>query len=149
MGSARPGGCRAGAHTPGRHHHAKRTAAGSPQRKRCRQEEWGLAAYALDGRGQVAPIGVEDGLARKLLSGETLSDGQWDATLGLLRSANRVELLLGPAGAGKSKLLKTFDEGARLAGQSVTYLGTTSTSVKVLKKDGFKDTQTLSRLPRR
>jgi conjugative relaxase-like TrwC/TraI family protein len=107
-------------------------------------EEWGLAAYALDGRGMVAPIGVEGGLARKLLSGETLSAGQWDAVLGLLRSANRVELITGPAGAGKSKLLKKFDEGAKLAGESVTYLGTTSTAVKVLKKDGFADAQTLA-----
>jgi conjugative relaxase-like TrwC/TraI family protein len=108
-------------------------------------EEWGLAAYAMDGRGQVAPIGVEDGLARKALRAETLSSGQWDAVLGLLRSVNRVELLLGPAGAGKSKLLNTFDEGAKQAGQNVTYLGTTSTAVKVLKIDGFKDTQTLAR----
>ena len=28
------------------------------------EEEWGLAAYALDGRGTVAPIGVADGLTR-------------------------------------------------------------------------------------
>ena len=89
------------------------------------QEELDLAAYAMDGRGKALPIGVTSELGRRLAGGETLNDGQWDAALGLLRSANKVEVVLGPAGAGKSKLLKKFDEGAGLAGQTVTYLGTT------------------------
>ena len=105
----------------------------------------GLAAYAMDGRGRAAPIGVAPDLARRLLAGgERLNDGQWAAALGLLRSANKVEVVMGPAGAGKSKLLAKFDEGARLAGQAVTYLGTTSASVKVLQKDGF-EANTLAR----
>jgi conjugative relaxase-like TrwC/TraI family protein len=107
-------------------------------------EELSLAAFAMDGRGTVAPVGVADGLDRLLPTGERLSDGQWEAALGLLRSANRVEVITGPAGAGKSKLLKKFDEGVRLAGQSVTYLGTTSASVKVLTQDGF-EANTLAR----
>jgi conjugative relaxase-like TrwC/TraI family protein len=109
------------------------------------REEEALAAFAADGRGTVAGIGIADSLTRKLATGETLNDGQWNAARGLLESENRVNLLLGPAGAGKSKLLKKVDEGATLAGKSVTYLGTTNTSVKVLIKDGFNDTQTLAR----
>jgi conjugative relaxase-like TrwC/TraI family protein len=108
-------------------------------------EEDGLAAFAACGRGTVKPIGLAEGLTRKLATGETLNSGQWEAACGLLASANRVNLVLGPAGAGKSKLLRKFDEGARLADQSVTYLGTTATSVKVLKMDGFTDTQTVAR----
>src|SRR5262249_8866569 len=72
-----------------------------------------------------------------LADGKTLNDEQFAAATGLLNSQNRVELVLGPAGAGKSKLLAKYDEGMRRAGQGVTYLGTTSTSVKVLRKDGF------------
>ena len=54
------------------------------------EEENRLAAFALDGRGTVAPIGLAEGLTRKLATGETLSDGQWDAARGLLESENRV-----------------------------------------------------------
>ncbi len=107
-------------------------------------EEWKLAAFAMDGRGAVTPIGVADGLDRYLPGGERLTDGQWEAAMGLLGSANRVEVITGPAGAGKSRLLRKFDQGVRLAGQSVTYLGTTSASVKVLTEDGF-EANTLAR----
>ncbi|APW58620.1 MobF family relaxase [Paludisphaera borealis] len=113
--------------------------------KQLMEEEDGLAAFAADGRGMVAAIGVEEGLTRKLETGETLNDGQWEAARGLLESQNRVNVVLGPAGAGKSKLLRKFDEGATLAGETVTYLGTTATAVKVLKKDGFEETQTVAR----
>ena len=91
------------------------------------------------------PIGVADGLARQLCSGETLTDGQWDAVLGLLRSDNRVNAVAGPGRGRQVEAARKFDEGMKLAGQQVTYLGTTSTAVKVLKKDGFEDTQTLAR----
>jgi AAA domain len=108
------------------------------------REEEGLAGYAAAGLGGVEAVGVAEGLGRKLATGETLTAGQWNAAVGLLASENRVNLVTGPAGAGKSKLLRKFDEGARRAGQSVTYLGTTSTSVRVLRKDGF-DARTLAR----
>ena len=108
------------------------------------EEEARLAAFALDGRGTVPRVGVAEGLTRKLATGETLSDGQWEAARGLLESENRVNMVLGPAGAGKSKLLRKFDEGAKLAGKRVTYLGTTSTAVKVLRQDGFEDAQTVA-----
>jgi conjugative relaxase-like TrwC/TraI family protein len=108
-------------------------------------EEEALAAWAADGRGMAAPIGVAEGLSRELGGGKRLNDGQWEAARGLLASANRVNVIEGPAGAGKSSLLKKFDEGVKRAGKHATYLGTTSTSVKVLRKDGFDDTQTVAR----
>lgn len=109
------------------------------------EEEDGLAAFAADGRGTVPAIGLAEGLSRRLPTGEMLNAGQWEAVCGLLESENRVNLVLGPAGAGKSKLLRKFDEGAALAGEKVTYLGTTATSVKVLKQDGFEESQTVAR----
>ena len=82
-------------------------------------------------------------------NGKSLNDGQWDAACGLLNSENRVNLIEGPAGAGKSSLLGKFDEGMRLAGEQVTYFATTAAAVKVLQKDGFTDTQTVAHLPAR
>lgn len=109
------------------------------------REEQALAAFAADGRGTVAPIGVAEGLTRKLETGETLNAEQWETTCGLLNSENRVNVVQGPAGAGKSKMLRSFDEGVKRAGKKATYLGTTSTAVKVLRKDGFEGTQTVAR----
>ena len=86
-----------------------------------REEEY-LTGFAAAGRGSVRSVGVADGLTRRLEGGKTLNDGQWDAVCGLLHSENRVDLVEGPAGAGKSFLLRKFDEGMRMAGQSVTYL---------------------------
>ncbi|WP_152054203.1 MobF family relaxase [Tautonia marina] len=102
-------------------------------------EERGMADWAMAGRGAVAPIGVSGGLER-----EYLNRGQWEAVTGLLTSENRVNLIEGPAGAGKSSLLKKFAEGAALQGQAVTWLGTTATSVKVLNQEGF-EADTLAR----
>jgi conjugative relaxase-like TrwC/TraI family protein len=111
--------------------------------KELMREEEALASFAAAGRGTCVPIGLDAGLTRQLATGETLSDGQWEAARGLLESQNRVNMVLGPAGAGKSKLLKKVEEGAKLAGKQIVLLGTTSTSVKVLKKDGFEGAQTV------
>ena len=102
-------------------------------------EERSLAGQAMAGRGAVAPVGLPEGLKR-----DYLNRGQWDAVTGLLISENRVNLVEGPAGAGKSSLLAKFAEGAALQGQAVTWLGTTATSVKVLNQEGF-EAETLAR----
>ena len=56
---------------------------------------------------------MPEGLTRR---GKTLNDGQWQAVTGLLNSRNRVNLVEGPAGAGKSSLLAKYDEAMRRAG---------------------------------
>ena len=75
-------------------------------------------------------------------AGSTTASGRRQR--GLLESENRVNLVEGPAGAGKSSMLGTFDEGMRRAGQSVTYLATTAKAAEVLEKDGF-DAHTVAR----
>ena len=109
-----------------------------------RAEERYLADVALLGMGDVAAVGVPKGLSRRMPDGKTLNDGQWDAARGLLESENRVNLVEGPAGAGKSSLLAKYDEAMRKSGQSVTYLATTGKAVGVLEKDGF-NADTLAR----
>jgi conjugative relaxase-like TrwC/TraI family protein len=102
------------------------------------REEDTIVGQAAGGRGSVAPVGVAEGLTRTMKGGKRLNDGQWDAVTGLLDSQNRVNLVEGPAGAGKSSLLSKFSEGMTRAGQSVTWLATTTSAVGVLAKDGFQ-----------
>ena len=102
------------------------------------REEDFIVGQAMGGRGSVAPVGVADGLARTIRGGQSLNDGQWDAVTGLLESENRVNLLEGPAGAGKSSLLAKFKEGMQRVGQPVTWLATTTDAAGVLAKDGFR-----------
>lgn len=99
-------------------------------------EEDEIIRFAAAGRG-VAPVGVPESLTRELESGKRLNDGQWQAVLGLLASPNRVNLVEGPAGAGKSSLLAKYDEAMRSCGERVTYLATTAKAAEVLEKDGF------------
>lgn len=101
-----------------------------------REEDY-IVGQAMGGRGSVASIGVDAGLSRTIKGGK-LNDGQWNAVIGLLESQNRVNLLEGPAGAGKSSLLAKFKEGMERAGQSVTWLATTTDAAGVLAKDGFQ-----------
>ena len=51
------------------------------------------------------PSARPTGLDRTLSDGKVLNDGQWEAVTGLLNSPNRVNMVQGPAGAGKSYLL--------------------------------------------
>ena len=108
------------------------------------REEDAIAGFAARGLGTLEPVGIAAGLSREMPDGKRLNDGQWKAVNGLLESENRVNLVEGPAGAGKSSMLVKFDEGMRLAGQSVTYLATTAKAAEVLEKDGF-DAHTVAR----
>jgi conjugative relaxase-like TrwC/TraI family protein len=103
-----------------------------------RAEERYIVGQAARGRGAVCPVGVPDGLTRTLADGRTLNEEQWQVTQGLLSTSNRVSMVKGPAGAGKSYSLQKFDEGMRMAGETPTYLATTATAVKVLARDGFE-----------
>jgi conjugative relaxase-like TrwC/TraI family protein len=102
------------------------------------EEERRIAGYAASGCGAVAPVGLAEGLTPTLDDGSALSDEQFGAVTDLLTSPNRVNLVQGPAGAGKSSLLAKYDEGMRLAGQEPIYLATTSQATKVLERDGFE-----------
>jgi conjugative relaxase-like TrwC/TraI family protein len=97
-----------------------------------------ITGQAAGGRGSVAPVGVAGDLTRRMKGGKALNDEQWDAVTGLLESENRVNLVEGPAGAGKSSLLAKYSEGMKRSGQPVTWLATTTSAVGVLEEDGFK-----------
>ena len=102
-------------------------------------EEDFVVGFAAGGQGTVRPVGLAAGLERG-----KLNDGQWSTVTGLLESGNRVNMVQGPAGAGKTSTLARLDEGLRLAGQPATYLATTAKAVEVLQKEGF-EANTLAR----
>jgi conjugative relaxase-like TrwC/TraI family protein len=108
------------------------------------REEDGIAGFAAGGQGAVLPVGQAQGLERTLADGTVLNDGQWQAATGLLNSPNRVNMVQGPAGAGKSYLLAKFDEGVQRMGQHVTYLATTAAAVKELEKGTGFEVNTLA-----
>ncbi len=114
--------------------------------EKLQEEENAIINFAAGGQGTVEPVGVPDGLTRALPNGKSLNDGQWAAVQGLLNTSNLVNILEGPAGAGKSALLAKYDEGMRLAGQEVNYFATTGKAVEVLQEDGFADTKTVAHL---
>jgi conjugative relaxase-like TrwC/TraI family protein len=96
-------------------------------------EERFITGFAAAGRGTLKAAGVPEGLGQG-----QLDDDQWNAVRGLLGSTDRVNLVDSAAGTGKSTMLRAFDQGLRLAGESVTYLATTTQAVEVLRRDGFQ-----------
>lgn len=102
------------------------------------REEGVIVGFAACGRGMVCPAGIPAGLDRMLPDGTRLNDEQWEVVTGLLASSNRVNAVEGPAGAGKSYSLQKLLEAMAMRGKTLTLLGTTTDSVGVLEKDGFK-----------
>lgn len=100
--------------------------------KKTHAEELFITGFAAGGRGTVRPVGISPELERG-----KLDDEQWAAVTGLLSSHDRINLVDSAAGVGKTTALKTFDQGMRLAGRAVTYLGMNTKAVGVLQKDGF------------
>lgn len=107
--------------------------------ERLQAEEDRIIGFAARGKGTVAAVGVPEALERG-----RLNDGQWAAVTGLLDSENRVNAVVGPAGAGKTDMLKTFASGMAMAGRKVGFIATTSDAVDVLHRDGFDDARTVA-----
>ncbi len=107
--------------------------------EKLQHEEDAIVGFAARGKGSVAAVGVPEGLKRG-----RLNDGQWAAVRGLLDSENRVNVLIGPAGAGKTDLLKSYAAAMAMAGENVAFLATSSDAVDVLHKDGFTDARTMA-----
>lgn len=95
-------------------------------------EERFITSFAAGGRGTVKPVGLPAGLERGMLD-----DEQWATVTGLLASHDRINLVDAAAGVGKTTALGVYDQGMKMAGRHVTYLGTTTKAVGVLGKEGF------------
>jgi conjugative relaxase-like TrwC/TraI family protein len=89
--------------------------------------------HAKNGRGEVMPPGLPEGLGRGILD-----DEQWACVGSLMTSCDKVQLVDSAAGVGKSTMLSVYARGMAMAGRHVTYLATTTPAVDVLRQDGFE-----------
>jgi conjugative relaxase-like TrwC/TraI family protein len=103
-------------------------------------EEKEMVNLARQGRGAIKPLYQES-------PEMDLKDQQKNAVTHVLTTSNRVSIIRGAAGTGKTKLLKTTEEFINKAGKKITVVAPTAEASKgVLVSDGFKDAETIARL---
>ena len=104
-------------------------------------EEDRLVAFAREGRGTRQPLGV----AGRPLRRDWLNEGQRQAVRHILSSRDRVILLRGAAGTGKTTLMQEAVEAIGEGGRHVVVLAPSAgASRDVLRGGGFKDADTVA-----
>ncbi|MGH7171012.1 MAG: MobF family relaxase, partial [Gemmataceae bacterium] len=105
-------------------------------------EEQRLVDFARQGRGRFRPLGD----AGRPFARDWLNAGQKAAVRHVLVSRDRVTLLRGVSGTGKTKLMQEAVEGIEAGGKKVVVLApTTGASFDVLRKEGFSEANTVAR----
>ncbi|MFI4870326.1 MAG: MobF family relaxase, partial [Phycisphaerales bacterium JB061] len=105
-------------------------------------EESRMLAFARDGRGTCRPLAPEHAIHR-----EWLNDAQQNAVRHVLGSRDRVVLVRGAAGTGKTSMMQETAEGIEAAGTRVfTFAPSADASRGVLRQEGFEGADTVSRL---
>jgi conjugative relaxase-like TrwC/TraI family protein len=105
-------------------------------------EEKRMVAFARDGRGRYKPLGKKE-----RFNGDGLSGSQLRAAEHLLQSRDRVTLLRGVAGVGKTTLMRAVVPAIEAAGtQVLAFAPSADASRGVLRADGFKEADTVARL---
>jgi conjugative relaxase-like TrwC/TraI family protein len=105
--------------------------------------EGGNVRTLLDGKGNQEPI-ASSHAARTLIddvsyrNGIRLNTNQFTAAMKLLGSEDRITILQGRAGGGKTTLMKVFREGAERAGFAVQGVAPTNMARKELQKSGVR-----------
>lgn len=106
------------------------------------QEERTMVAFARDGRGTCRPFISSD----RPTADSRLSDEQRRAIAHILGSADRVTLVRGAAGTGKTTLMAECARGMGEGGKRVVVLAPTAEAARgVLRREGFPDADTLAR----
>ncbi len=106
-------------------------------------EERRMLAFAREGRGTCAALGV----VPHAFARDRLNDGQRQAVEHVLRSRDRVTLLRGPAGTGKTASMLEAVEAIETAGKRVfTFAPSADASRGVLRQEGFVEADTVARL---
>ena len=104
-------------------------------------EEDHLAAFAREGRGTRQPLGVPG----RPIQRDWLNAGQRQAVRHILSSRDRVILLRGAAGTGKTTLMQEAVEAIGEGGRQVVVLAPSAgASRDVLRGAGFKDADTVA-----
>lgn len=106
-------------------------------------EEEQLIAFARDGRGRHAPLGVPGDPIRR----DWLNADQRAAVAHVLASPDRVMMVRGGAGTGKTTLMQEAVEGIERGGHRVfTFAPSADASRGVLRREGFENADTVARL---
>ncbi len=106
-------------------------------------EEQRLLAYARDGRGACRPINP----GRTRFNREWLNPQQQAAVRHVLESRDRVILIRGAAGTGKTTMMQEAREAIEAAGMHVhAFAPSASASRGVLRSEGFASADTVARL---
>ncbi len=104
-------------------------------------EEERLLAFARDGRGASRPLGPRDHTIQR----NWLNAGQRRAVWHILDSRDRVILLRGAAGTGKTTLMQEAVEAIKAGGHSVTVLAPSAAASRdVLRGEGFAAADTVA-----
>lgn len=108
-------------------------------------EERHVVAFGRSGRGRFRPLGDPNRAAGRVW----LNAGQRAAVRHILGSRDRVTLLRGAAGTGKTSLMQEAVEGIEAAGRRVVVLAPSATaSFDVLRAEGFPQADTAARFLR-
>ncbi len=105
-------------------------------------EEGRMLAFARDGRGTARPLADPT----RPLKRDWLNAGQRRAVRHVLTSRDRVMLIRGAAGTGKTTLMQEAVEAIEDAGRRVTVLAPSAAASRgVLRAEGFADADTVAR----
>jgi conjugative relaxase-like TrwC/TraI family protein len=108
-------------------------------------EERRVVEFAKSGRGKFRPLGD----AARPLSRGWLNEGQRAAVLYVMGSRDRVTLIRGAAGTGKTTLMREAVEQIESNGHKVTVLApSVGASFDVLRNEGFAEANTVARFVR-
>lgn len=103
-----------------------------------------LLTKVRDGRGQCDPLGElqNDG---KLRDGRTLEEYQYQATSQLLASTDRISVLIGKAGVGKTTMMHAVRDGIEAGKKKVIALAPSAEASRgTQRSEGFKDATTVA-----
>ena len=107
------------------------------------QEEHSMLDFARGGRGTCRPLGLSNYSPKR----DWLSDEQKSAVKHVLTSTDRVILVRGAAGTGKTTMMQEAADGIRAGGHDIfTFAPSASASRGVLRTEGFADADTVARL---
>lgn len=105
-------------------------------------EEKRMISFARQGRGSQRRLGHK----HRTLQREWLNDGQRRAVEHVLNSPDRVILVRGAAGVGKTTMMQEAVEAIEANGQTVFTFAPSTAAKSVLQQEGFERADTVARL---
>jgi conjugative relaxase-like TrwC/TraI family protein len=107
------------------------------------EQESRMLAFAREGRGTCAPLGERF----HQFQDTELNDGQRRAVEHVLHSSDRVIIVRGAAGVGKTRMMREAVAGIEADGSKVfTFAPSAEASRGVLAREGFENADTVARL---